>query len=78
MIVEDANEQAPVFDMERYSGSVLEGQGIGQFVLRVRRDGGAMVSVSFPILGKCHGAKHRPHHWHQLHNCCWDDRSVIH
>ena len=39
MIVEDANEQAPVFDMERYSGSVLEGQGIGQFVLRVRRDG---------------------------------------
>jgi len=40
---------------ERYSGSVPEGQGIGQFVLTVRRDGGAMVSVSFPILGKCHG-----------------------
>ena len=39
MIVEDANEQAPVFDMGRYSGSVLEGQRIGQFVLRVRRDG---------------------------------------
>ena len=38
-MVEDANELAPVFDMERYSGSALEEQTPGQFVLRVRTEG---------------------------------------